>query len=177
MPESELESALLIIPPPPVQSFAYPLREEYDTLSFNQVPAHITLLYPFAGAEALEQAIPRLQKICKDIAPFTVALTRYGRFDDAIFLEPADPEAILNVYRVVSQEFPEYPLYGGEHGAELHPHLTLARFDDPALAEAIEMPPEPSFEFTVEKLHIYLGSPLEDISFIPREVIPLQGTA
>jgi 2'-5' RNA ligase len=176
MPESELESALLIIPPPPVQSFAYPLREEHDTLSFNQVPAHITLLYPFAGSEALGEAIPRLQGVCKAIAPFAIKLDRYGRFDDAIFLEPHDPEPILKVYALVSQAFPEYPLYAGEHGAELQPHLTLARFDDPKQGEAIELPPEPAFEFTVEKLHIYLGSPQEDTSFIPREVIPLQGT-
>ena len=175
MTESELESALLIIPPPPVQSFAYPLREEYDTLSFNQVPAHITLLYPFAGPEELEAAIPRLAGVCGGVAPFTVKLDRYGRFDDAIFLEPSDPEPILNVYQLVAHEFPEYPLYNGEHGADLLPHLTLARFDDPTLAASIELPPEPSFEFTVEKLHIYLGSPQEDASFIPRAVIPLQG--
>lgn len=175
MSESELESALLIIPPPPVQSFAYPLREEYDSRSFKQVPAHLTLLYPFAGPDELEGAIPRLQRVCQDIAPFDVKLDHYGRFKDAIFLEPSDPEPILHVYRLISQEFPEYPLYGGEHGVELHPHLTLARFDDPGIAESIQVPPEPSFEFTVEKLHIYLGSPQEDISFIPREVIPLQG--
>jgi 2'-5' RNA ligase len=175
MTESELESALLIIPPPPVQSFAYPLREEHDTLSFSQAPAHITLLYPFAGAQDLEDAIHRLKRVCEGVAPFIVTLDRYGRFDDAIFLEPSDPEAILNVYQLVSGEFPEYPLYGAEHGSELHPHLTLARFDDPKLGEGIDLPPEPRFEFLVEKLHIYLGSPLEDIPYIPREVIPLQG--
>ncbi len=79
----------------------------------------------------------------------------------------------MQLHHRLSQAFPEYPVYGGEHGAELHPHLTLARFEDPEKADHIELPPVPSFSFSVDKIHLYLGSIEDDTPFIPRAVIPL----
>ena len=61
----DLESALIIVPPRPVQSFAFPIRETYDAESFNRVPAHITLLYPFVPPDQVEEAEKVLAKICK----------------------------------------------------------------------------------------------------------------
>jgi hypothetical protein len=49
----------------------------------------------------------------------------------------------------------------------------LARFDDPKEVDNIELPPVPSFSFSVDKIHLYLGSTEDDAPFIPRAVIPL----
>ena len=174
----QLETALLIVPPKPVQVFSFPIRERYDVESFkSNVPAHITLLYPFVPPEQLETAIEELNRLCAGIPPFNVTLDHYGTFDGAIFLEPSDPEPIVQLHQLLSQGFLEYPVYGGEHGTELHPHLTLARFDDPEGADNIELPPAPSFSFTVDKIHLYLGSVEHDTPFIPRSVISLGKTA
>ena len=174
----QLETALLIVPPKPVQVFSFPIRERHDLESFkSNVPAHITLLYPFVPPEQVEDAIEELNRLCAGVTPFEVKLDHYGRFKGAIFLEPSDLEPIMQLHRRLSQAFPEYPVYEGEHGAELHPHLTLARFDDPAGADNIELPPAPSFSFTVDKIHLYLGSIEHDTPFIPRAVIPLGKTA
>ncbi|TET98972.1 MAG: 2'-5' RNA ligase family protein [Anaerolineales bacterium] len=170
----QLETALLIIPPKPVQVFCFPIRERYDIESFkSNVPAHITLLYPFVPPDQVDTAIEELNRLCAGIPPFDVTIDHYGTFKGAIFLEPSDPDPIVQLHHQLSQIFPEYPVYGGEHGSELHPHLTLARFDDPEEADNIELPPAPSFSFTVDKIHLYLGSAEHDTPFIPRAVIPL----
>lgn len=169
-----LETALLIVPPKEVQVFSFPIREAYDADALDQnLPAHITLLYPFVPPEEVESAAEKLRTILAEVAPFEVTLDRYGQFDDALFLEPADPEPILALHARLAGAFPDFPAYEGEHGAALHPHLTLARFDDPSQAEAIQLPTAPSFTFLVDKLHIYLGSIEGEEPFIPRAVIPL----
>lgn len=169
----EIENALLIVPPRMVQAFAYPLRECYDTASFERVPAHITLLYPFVSPDEIDEAIERLTPICAGFPQFELTLDRYGRFSDTLFLEPTNPEKILDLYKLLVAAFPDYPLYEGNHSREFKPHVTLARFDDPAEGDAIELPPTPSFTFTVKQLHIYVGSTEDDVPFIPRALVPL----
>jgi 2'-5' RNA ligase len=169
-----LETALLIVPPRDVQVFSFPIREQFDNEAFSKnVPAHLTLLYPFVSPDAVEQAIETLTQVCEDYPAFELTLNRYGSFEDAIFLEPSDPEPVLNLYHHLAAAFPGYPAYGGEHGPDLHPHLTLARFENPQHAKEIDLPPAPNFTFLVDKIHLYLGSTTEDIAFIPRAVIPL----
>ncbi len=168
-----LESTLLIVPPRPVQSFAFPIRETHDAESFNRVPAHITLLYPFVPPDQVEEAEKVLAKICKKCTPFMLTLDRYGQFEDALFLEPSQPEKIIELFTKISEAFPDYPPYEGERGKGFHPHLTLAKLDKPAQAKKIKLPPEPEFTFEVKQIHIYLGAPDDDTPFIPRAVIPL----
>lgn len=170
----DLETALLIVPPREVQVFSFPLREKYDNKAFNQnVPAHLTLLYPFVSPENVEEAIAKLSNVCESLKPFELTLDRYGSFPDAVFLEPSDPEPVRELHRHLADAFPEFPVYNGEHGPDLHPHLTLARFEKPEQAEEVTLPAVPSFTFMVDKIHLYLGSSTEDIAFIPRAVIPL----
>ncbi|MEJ2013069.1 MAG: 2'-5' RNA ligase family protein [Anaerolineales bacterium] len=171
-----LETALLIVPPKPVQIFSFPLRERYDTEAFdNSVPAHLTLLYPFVPPDQIESTVVKLKKMCADFPPFEMTLDRYGHFEGTVFLEPSKPEQILKLYHRLADAFPEYPIYGGQHGSELHPHLTLAQVENEQEAEKIELPPVPSFTFTVDKLQLYLGSTEDETPFIPRAVVPLGG--
>ena len=169
----EYETALLIIPPQKVQAFAYPLRELYDREWFTRVPAHITLLYPFVPPDQIDSAVKRLTPICSAFPPFDLVLDRYGRFEDALFLEPSNPDKLRQLHQQLTTAFPDYPVYQGEHGQELHPHVTLARFGDPKETEAIEIPPAPHFNFEVKQLHIYLGSQDDQAPYIPRVIIPL----
>lgn len=173
---ASLETALLILPPREVQVFSYPLREAYDSqAAASQLPAHITLLYPFVPPEEIESTVPRLEQLLTNCPPFELTLDRYGRFEGTLFLEPSDPEPVLQLYEYLADAFPEFPIYGGEHGPDLHPHLTLARFDNPAEAASIVLPPTPSFTFTVDKIHLFLGASDGEAPFVPRAVIPLGG--
>lgn len=161
----ELESALLITAPRPVQAFAYALREEYDPDSFAKVPAHFTLFYPFVPADQSDQAAEVLKPICAKHAAFDVTLERYGQFEDAVFLEPSDPEPLIAIYRSLAEAYPEYAQ------DDFHPHLTLGRAKDPS---KIPLPDPPSFTFTVESIRLYVGSPDDQTApYIPRLTIPL----
>lgn len=161
----ELESALLIIAPKPVQAFAYTLREAYDPVSFAKVPAHFTLFYPFLPADQSDEAAKVLGDICSRFSPFDVTLDHYGHFDDAVFLEPTDSEPFRALYAALAETYPDYARQ------DYHPHLTLARSDDP---DQIPLPDPPSFTFPVDKIHIYVGAPEDHIApYIPRAAIPL----
>ena len=160
----ELESALLIIPPKPVQAFAYPLREEYDPKSFAKVPAHLTLFYPFVPAALAEEESSKLGSICGRFPPFEVMLDRYMQLEDAVALEPAEPAPILALYRALAEAYPDFARQ------DYRPHLTLGRAKDPSV---IPLPDPPSFTFLVDKLHFYVGVPDDVAPFIPRLTIPL----
>jgi 2'-5' RNA ligase len=161
----ELESALLIIPPQPVQAFAYPLREAYDPESFAKVPAHLTFFYPFLPAEQSDEAADLLRPICGRFVPFEATLDRYGTFEDAVFLDLVDPKPVIELYQAICEAFPDFAR------PDFHPHLTLARAEDPS---KVPLPDPPSFTFTVDKLHIYVGSASDDTApYIPRVTIAL----
>ncbi len=161
----ELESALLITPPRPVQAFAYPLREEYDSDSFAKVPAHFTIFYPFVPADESDQATEVLTSICAEHPAFDVTLEKYGQFEDVVFLEPSDPTPFIALYNSLAEAYPDYAR------GDFHPHLTLGRAQDPS---QIPLPEAPSFTFTVDSIRIYVGSPEDQVApYIPRLTIPL----
>jgi len=161
----ELESALLIVPPKPVQAFAYPIREEYDPDSFAKVPAHFTIFYPFVPADQSDQAAEVLKPICAKHRAFDVTFEKYGQFEDAVFLEPSDPEPIIALYNSLVEAYPDYAR------GDFHPHLTLGRAEDPS---QIPLPDPPSFTFPVDSIRIYVGSPEDQVApYIPRLTIPL----
>ncbi len=170
-----VQSAVLIVPPRSVQAFAAPLRRRFQPDTWMHIPAHITLLVPFAPPERLGDAVHRLEGALAKEAPFSITLDHYGRFPKAIFLEPRDPQPILDLYRRLAAVFPEYPAFGGVYGSDLVPHLTLARFETESNVRAFTMPPAPTFIFTVDRLTVYTGSTEEPVPFVPQAVLPLRG--
>jgi 2'-5' RNA ligase len=170
-----VQSAVLIVPPHSVQAFAAPLRRRFQPDTWMHIPAHITLLVPFAPPERLDDAVHRLEGALAKAPPFRVTLDHYGRFPKATFLEPREPQPILDLYRRLAAAFPEYPVYEGEYGRDLSPHLTLARFETESDVRAFTMPPAPTLTFTVDRLTVYTGSPDEPIPFVPQAVLPLRG--
>jgi 2'-5' RNA ligase len=161
----ELESALLIIPPKPVQAFSYALREEYDPDSFAKVPAHFTIFYPFVAAEQSDEAAEILKPICAKHPAFDVTLEKYGQFEDVVFLEPSEPDAFIALYGSLAEAYPDYAR------EDFYPHLTLGRATDPS---QIPLPDPPSFTFPVDSIRIYVGSPEDHVApYIPRLTIPL----
>ena len=166
-----IETSLLIVPPHDVQAFAAPLRERYAPLSFAQGPAHVTLFYPFVSPPDLPAAVERLASLCATIPSFEITLNQYGRFPKAVYLEPHEPASILRLHRILLEAFPEYPPYQGAFGTALVPHLTLAHdLDDPA---DVRLPPAPSFNFTVDRLHLYAGDPQVRAAWVALAVFPL----
>jgi len=173
----KLETALLLIPPLNVQYFAAPIRARFAPTSFPLVPAHITIMYPFVDLDRSRQAVRILHEHCRSIQPFDVTLDRYGHFPNAIYLEPEDPEPILQLYRSIYKVFPDYMAYGGAFGGDLHPHLTVAELAKEVDPATVPLPPIPALRFKADRIYFYAGITDTDcegqIPFIPLSVIPL----
>lgn len=169
------QSAVLIVPSHEVQAFAAPLRRRFQPKTWMHVPAHITLLVPFAPLDQLESAIETLGLSLAHERPFLVTLDHYNHFPTAIYLEPHDPAPILELFRRLQATFPEYPAYAGAYGPDLVPHLTVARFEEGEDIRGVTMPPAPNLTFVVDRLVVYTGSPDEPIPFVPRAVLRLRG--
>jgi 2'-5' RNA ligase len=168
-----LQTSLLILPPPQVQAFAAPLRERYSPVSFVQGPAHLTLFYPFVAPKDVDRSVKRLFELCEVVDPFEVTLDRYNSFETAQLLVPSDPEPIISLHKYLFSEFPEFPPYEGTFGVNLVPHLTLATFESQDEADNIQLPPPPKFTFMIRNLYLYLGPSDERIPWIPIAIIPL----
>ncbi len=132
-----------------------------------QAPAHLTLLYPFVPPDEVGQAMPRLRRALAAAKPFDVTLDRYGRFPNAVFLEPAEAQALIDLHRRLAAAFPEYPVYGGEFGHAFRPHLTLAHSEDDAGPPDPVLPPAPSFTFRVDQVFVLVGDPEAAVPYVP----------
>jgi 2'-5' RNA ligase len=131
------------------------------------------MLYPFAPPESLDAALPRMSRALAPVRPFPVTLDRYGRFPTAVFLEPADPRPLIDLYARLSAAFPESPAYGGEFGPGLHPHLTLVHAEEGVDLAGPVLPAAPSFTFLVDRLVVYAGAPEANVPYVPLAVVRL----
>jgi 2'-5' RNA ligase len=120
--------SVLIVEIPAAESLVSSARWRYDRAARLGVPAHVTVLFPFAEPDAINsKMINELRTLFEQCAPFDFQLTHVARFDrDVLFLAPSPLEKFIELTNRVSQKFPEYPPYGGIYD-EVIPHLTVAQ--------------------------------------------------
>ena len=116
------------------------------------IPAHVTLLYPFAPPEAIDEALlAALTEVLSRHRAFELTLERMGRLPGVVYLEPDPPEPFVRLIEALVARFPEYPPYGGVFDHIL-PHLTVVEEDDLAAAEAAAA--EPPIRTTVRDVAV-----------------------
>jgi hypothetical protein len=81
-----------------------------------------------APARVDETILRRCAEVFRAHAPFEFQLSSVGRFPVTAYLEPHPSEPFVALTSALSQEFPEFPPYGGEF-AMIIPHLTVAQGD------------------------------------------------
>ena len=99
----------------------------------RSLPPHVTALWPFLPVDAMDAAAERrLDELLAGAEAFAFALTRVATLADAAVLmpEPAEPFAALT--RLLWEEWPECPPYGGAYD-DIAPHVVVAI--DPSAAE------------------------------------------
>ena len=99
----------------------------------RSLPPHVTALWPFLPVDALDAAAEqRLRELLAGAAPFTFTLARVSALADAAVLvpEPAEPFAALT--RLLWDQWPECPPYGGAYD-DIAPHVVVAI--DPSAAD------------------------------------------
>lgn len=126
------ETALVIVPPPDICAYADYYRSLYMPDEVERIEPHVTVSVPFAPTPLLPEVEPRLRASLGRCAPVRLSLRGFETFDETgvLYLKLAHPERVHALYRAVVSEFPEYPIYGGQHGDDFTPHMTVGIFED-----------------------------------------------
>ena len=126
-PEHDADATALVVLVPEAEALVGTLRAAMDPSAADGMPAHVTVLYPFAPAARLsEHDVRHLGAVIGRVAAFDVRFRRTRRFRDAVLWlapEPAAPFAQLTT--TIEAAFPEWPPYGGAYDEPM-PHLTVA---------------------------------------------------
>ena len=105
-------------------------RRAYSRDGAAGMPAHVTLLYPFAPVEEADLQGVRELAAATDRFSFELAAVREWP-DGVIWLEPHPSEPFVRLTERCIERFPAWPPYGGVHD-EIVPHLTVVHTDDSA---------------------------------------------
>ena len=119
-----LESGI-ILPVPQADPIVGEIRRRHDPQEPLGVPAHITLLYPFAHPSQVAQTLPALNQAFSRVPAFDFSLVEVRRFTAAAYLHPEPPELFVRLTEMLVRQWPEFPPYGGSFPTVI-PHLTVA---------------------------------------------------
>lgn len=118
------DNTALIIPvqlPEPLEE----LRRRCLPEALTGLPAHATLLYPFAAAEALDVGVrSRLERVITSHAAFSFRLSGLGRWPGVLFTSVEPEEPFRSLYADLLAAFPQFPIFSGRF--EFVPHVTIA---------------------------------------------------
>ena len=93
------------------------------------MPAHVTLLYPFAPIGAVD--IDAVREIAVATQPFAYELRAVHEWPDGVvYLEPRPAAPFVELTLGLAARFPDYPPYGGIHD-DVVPHVTVVHTGDP----------------------------------------------
>jgi len=121
MPETAL-----VVEVPEAEPLVGEWRGKYDWSARRGVPAHITILYPFAPTEHLDdELLDGLRRLFAAQAAFRFSLARVARFPDVAWLAPEPARPFKALTDLVATNYPDYPPYEGIH-EQVIPHLTVA---------------------------------------------------
>jgi len=114
----------LIVAIPEAEAAVGALRLTGDSSAALGVPAHVTILFPFADPAEVDE--PAIADVIASFPVFDFELDRVERFENGIVWlhpEPSAPFAALT--GAVWRRFPAYPPYEGAHDVVI-PHLTVS---------------------------------------------------
>lgn len=96
-------------------------------IASQNVPPHITLLYPWRPAPLHPEDCRAMAAAVAGTPPFVVTFQHLGRFPGALFLAPTPEDVLRALTQRLVRAFPETPPYGGQFGSDPTPHLTIAK--------------------------------------------------
>ena len=102
--------------------------ELYPERVDENIPLSLTLLYPFAPPDRVDEHTAELTEFFAARKPLSFALTRLAEFPEAVVYAVPEPDDELRAtMRALWTAFPQYPPYG-RPGTDPPPHATLGRF-------------------------------------------------
>lgn len=170
---SGLETAILIPAPPDVQRIAYPLAKTHAARMVELYPVHLTLLWPFVPFEQIDEGGARLAAQARTVAPVEVTFDGYGMLGRSVYMKPADPQPLIDLFGAVYQAFPDCQPYFGAFQGSIEPHLTVGLFKKATTHDLALFPPYDPFVWRIDRLHIFYGPAQERLPWIVHEVARL----
>lgn len=160
LPPQERRTGLLI--PVAADGLVADFRHRFNAATVaRRLPPHITVLYPFARATAVDDRIRAdLVTHFATFAPFEAELTGVGSFVDYVWLAPEPRARFVELITATCERFPAFPPYEGE-GGEPEPHLTVAKIDEGGSADQVaavaraELGPLLPFAFSVTGVTLF----------------------
>ena len=126
-PAPDTRKSALVVVVPDAEPVVGRWRALLDPSAGREMPAHITVLYPFAPATMVSDAlVARATEAVGRCRAFEFSLPSTGWFDDrVVFLAPEPVEPFLALTAAITSAFPDFPPSGAF--VDPVPHLTLGR--------------------------------------------------
>ena len=130
MPETAL-----ICRVPEAERYIAHYRQRFDPSARRNVPAHVTILYPFMAPQLIDAGVlATLQGIADSVPCFNYRMAETRRFPVALYLAPDPDESFAALTDGVFRAFPDFPPFEGKFETVV-PHITVAHGDEPLLCE------------------------------------------
>jgi len=130
-----LPETALICRVPEAERYIARYRERFDPSARRNVPAHVTILYPFMSpADVDAEVLAQLEEIARSVPRFEYRLAETRRFPVSLYLAPQPDTGFAALTSKVHRAFPDYPPFDGKFDTVV-PHVTVAHADEPQLCE------------------------------------------
>lgn len=124
---SEPDKSSLVVLVPEAERLVADLREKFDVSGICGLPAHVTVLYPFARPEALSpDLLGEVRSFFARQPRFRFSLVGVCGFPRVVYLAPEPLAAFDSLTREAAARFPAFLPYGGLFASPV-PHLTVAQ--------------------------------------------------
>ena len=120
----------LVILVPEAEALVKAFRDQYDPSAAEEMPAHVTVLYPFKNLEHIgTDVMAVLHSLFSRHPCFRFALGALRRFPTVLSLAPYPATPFQASTRAVADRYPETPPYGSAFSG-IVPHLTIAQVSE-----------------------------------------------
>ena len=130
MPETAL-----ICRVPEAERYIAGYRQRFDPSARRNVPAHVTVLYPFMAPALVDaEVVATLRRIARATPAFDYRMRETKRFPVALYLAPDPDRPFSALMDAIYEAYPDYPPFEGKFETVV-PHITVAHGDEPILCE------------------------------------------
>jgi 2'-5' RNA ligase len=130
-----LPETAIICRVPEAERYIAHYRQRFDPSARRNVPAHVTILYPFLPPSGVDQDVKdTLQSIASSVRRFDYRMRTTQRFPVALYLAPEPDGPFAALTAAIHRAFPDYPPFEGKFDTVV-PHVTVAHADEPQLCE------------------------------------------
>jgi 2'-5' RNA ligase superfamily len=135
-----VETAIVVVVPE-AEKVVGEWRRRHTSDGADGMPAHLTLLYPFADtSQYLAGTDDLAESACEGVGPIRFSLSSTEYFygsTNTLYLTPDPSAPFASVTEALMAAFPEYPPYGGAFSTVV-PHLSVAQHESLSTLVEIE---------------------------------------